>query len=131
MENWKLVAAGSLQRSSERGCSESNSHPPLWMATRSRNETSLAAIAIPRRKPKACRAPIFLEGANQLKISPAPAHADVFEDAVVGVETGHAGGFLLVVGIGQGDHAADLRAHGADIVVDLRELSLEQQWAQP
>jgi hypothetical protein len=36
------------------------------------------------------------------------------------------GRFRLVVGIGWGDHAADLRAHGADIVVaDLRELSLD------
>ena len=57
-----------------------------------------------------------------------PARAVVFEDAVVGVEAGRAGRFRLVVGIGRGDHAVDLRAHGADIVVaDLRELSLEEQ----
>ena len=68
---------------------------------------------------------MFLEAARQLKTP--PAHAAVFEDAVVGVEAGHAGRFRLVVGMGHGEHAADLRAHGADIVVDdLRELSLEQ-----
>jgi len=73
---------------------------------------------------------MFLEAARQLKTP--PARAVVFEDAVVGVEAGRAGRFRIVVGIGRGDHAVDLRAHGADIVVgDLRELSLEQQWARP
>jgi HAD superfamily hydrolase (TIGR01509 family) len=73
---------------------------------------------------------MFLEAARRLKVP--PDRAIVFEDAVVGVEAGRAGRFRLVVGIGQGDHAASLRAHGADIVVaDLRELSLEQQWARP
>jgi glycosyl hydrolase family 65 len=58
----------------------------------------------------------------------APDRAAVFEDALVGVEAGRAGRFRLVVGIGGGDHAADLRAHGADIVVaDLRQLALEYQ----
>jgi beta-phosphoglucomutase family hydrolase len=67
---------------------------------------------------------MFLEAARRLKTP--PARAVVFEDAVVGVEAGRAGRFRLVVGIGRGDHAVDLRAHGADIVVaDLRELSLE------
>ena len=73
---------------------------------------------------------MFLEAARRLKVP--LDRAIVFEDAVVGVEAGRAGRFRLVVGIGQGDHAASLRAHGADIVVaDLRELSLEQQWARP
>jgi hypothetical protein len=36
-----------------------------------------------------------------------------------------------VVGIGRGDHADDLRAHGADIVVaDLGELFLEERRAR-
>ena len=69
---------------------------------------------------------MFLEAARRLEAP--PARAVVFEDAVVGVEAGRAGRFRLVVGIGRGDHAVDLRAHGADIVVaDLRELSLEEQ----
>ena len=73
---------------------------------------------------------MFLEAARQLKTS--PARAVVFEDAVVGVEAGRAGRFRLVVGIGQGDHAVNLQAHGADIVVaDLSELSREEQWARP
>ena len=73
---------------------------------------------------------MFLEAARRLKTP--PARAVVFEDALVGVEAGRAGRFRLVVGIGRGDHAVDLRAHGADIVVaDLREISLEEQSARP
>ena len=72
---------------------------------------------------------MYLEAARQLKTL--PARAVVFEDAVVGVEAGRAGRFGHVVGIGRGDHADDLRAHGADIVVaDLGELSRDQQWAR-
>lgn len=73
---------------------------------------------------------MFLEAARRLETP--PARAVVFEDALVGVEAGRAGRFRLVVGIGRGDHAVDLRAHGADIVVaDLRELSFEEQWTRP
>jgi beta-phosphoglucomutase family hydrolase len=72
---------------------------------------------------------MFLEAARQLKTP--PSRAVVFEDAVVGVEAGRAGRFRHVVGIGRGDHADDLRAHGADIVVaDLGELFLEEQRAR-
>lgn len=58
----------------------------------------------------------FLEAARRLAV--APAHAAVFEDALAGVAAGRAGRFGLVVGVdrvGQGD---DLRAAGADVVVD-------------
>jgi beta-phosphoglucomutase family hydrolase len=73
---------------------------------------------------------MFLEAARQLKTP--PARAAVFEDSIVGVEAGRAGRFGLVVGIERADHAVDLRAHGADIVVvDLSELSREEQWVQP
>ena len=73
---------------------------------------------------------MFLEAARRLETP--PARAVVFEDALVGVEAGRAGRFKLVVGIGRGDHAVELRAHGADIVVaDLRELSLAEQGAPP
>jgi beta-phosphoglucomutase family hydrolase len=52
-----------------------------------------------------------------------PEHAAVFEDALAGVEAGRAGGFGLVVGVDRVGQAADLAAHGADIVVrDLGEL---------
>ncbi|HEY5854941.1 MAG TPA: HAD-IA family hydrolase [Aldersonia sp.] len=55
-----------------------------------------------------------------------PRSAAVFEDALSGLEAGRAGGFGYVVGIdrvGGGDHAAAMRAAGADVVVnDLAEL---------
>jgi beta-phosphoglucomutase family hydrolase len=69
---------------------------------------------------------MFLEAARRLDTL--PPHSAVFEDALVGVEAGRAGRFRLVVGIGRGNHADALRAHGADLVVgDLGELSLEGQ----
>jgi beta-phosphoglucomutase-like phosphatase (HAD superfamily) len=47
----------------------------------------------------------------------------VFEDALAGVEAGRAGDFGWVVGVDRVGQAADLLAHGADIVVeDLSEL---------
>lgn len=47
----------------------------------------------------------------------------VFEDAIVGVEAGRAGGFRAVVGVDRSGQAEALIAHGADIVVgDLAEL---------
>lgn len=65
----------------------------------------------------------FLLGAKRLGI--APEHAAVFEDAIAGVQAGHAGNFGFVVGvdrIGNG-HAQRLRAAGADVVVtDLSQL---------
>ncbi|HEY7859047.1 MAG TPA: beta-phosphoglucomutase family hydrolase [Candidatus Nanopelagicales bacterium] len=63
----------------------------------------------------------YLAGAKALG-TPAPAAA-VFEDAVAGVQAGHAGGFGYVVGVDRVGHAAALRAGGADVVVtDLGEL---------
>jgi beta-phosphoglucomutase family hydrolase len=52
-----------------------------------------------------------------------PAEAAVFEDAVAGVQAGRDGGFGYVIGVDRVNHAADLLAHGASIVVkDLAEL---------
>lgn len=63
----------------------------------------------------------FLEGARAVGV--APSEAAVFEDAVAGVEAGHAGHFALVVGVDRGGQAQALVAHGADLVVqDLAEL---------
>jgi beta-phosphoglucomutase-like phosphatase (HAD superfamily) len=42
----------------------------------------------------------------------------VFEDALSGVEAGHAGGFGLVVGVDRGVGAQRLIESGADVVVD-------------
>jgi hypothetical protein len=44
-------------------------------------------------------------------------HAVVFEDEVRGVEAGRAGHFGYVVGVDRLGRAAELRAHGADVVV--------------
>jgi len=63
----------------------------------------------------------FLAAAEALGV-PA-AHAVVFEDAQAGVAAGHAGHFALVVGVNRVGQAAELKKHGADIVVkDLSEL---------
>ena len=59
----------------------------------------------------------FLAAARKLNVT--PDHAAVFEDALAGVEAGHAGHFALTVGvdrIGNG-HGDALRQHGADVVV--------------
>jgi beta-phosphoglucomutase family hydrolase len=60
----------------------------------------------------------FLAGAALAHID--PRNAAVFEDAVAGVQAGHAGGFGFVVGVNRIDdrHAAELRSHGASVVVD-------------
>ncbi|HET9170763.1 MAG TPA: beta-phosphoglucomutase family hydrolase [Actinospica sp.] len=65
----------------------------------------------------------YLAGAKVLGID--PGHAAVFEDALSGVEAGHAGSFGTVVGVDRvgGDHAAHLSEHGATVVVkDLSDL---------
>jgi len=65
----------------------------------------------------------FLEAARRLGV--VPGRGVVFEDATAGVEAGRRGGFGLVVGVGEGDHAAQLRRHGADVVVaDLGTIEL-------
>lgn len=64
----------------------------------------------------------FLAAARALDVD--PDGAAVFEDALAGVEAGRAGGFALVVGVDRVGHAAALREHGADVVVqDLAELT--------
>ncbi|MDM7855987.1 beta-phosphoglucomutase family hydrolase [Cellulomonas alba] len=63
----------------------------------------------------------FLEGARRLGVD--PTRTVVVEDAIAGVEAGHAGGFGLVIGVDRDDHADELAARGADLVVaDLAEL---------
>lgn len=58
----------------------------------------------------------FLEGAR--RVGATPRRAVVVEDAVAGVAAGRAGGFGLVIGVNRDDHTAELRANGADMVVD-------------
>jgi len=63
----------------------------------------------------------FLAAADALN-GPA-SRAVVFEDALAGVEAGRAGHFALVVGVDRVGQAAELREHGADVVVqDVAEL---------
>ena len=63
----------------------------------------------------------FLAAAEDLKVP--PSQAAVFEDALAGVEAGRAGHFALVVGVDRVGQAAELKKHGADVVVqDLAEL---------
>lgn len=65
----------------------------------------------------------FLEGARRAGV--AAGQAAVFEDATAGVEAGRRGAFGYVVGVNRHDerHAAELREHGASVVVsDLGEL---------
>jgi len=63
----------------------------------------------------------FLAAARLLGVE--PERAAVFEDAVAGVQAGRAGGFGAVIGVDRVDHADELRAGGASIVVkDLSEL---------
>lgn len=65
----------------------------------------------------------FLAGARKAGVT--AEQAAVFEDATAGVEAGRRGAFGYVVGVNRhdDDHAADLRAHGASVVVsDLEEL---------
>lgn len=58
----------------------------------------------------------FLAGAKALGVE--AAQAAVFEDALAGVEAGKAGNFGYVVGVNRANQADELRAHGADVVVD-------------
>lgn len=58
----------------------------------------------------------FLYAARELGV--AKERAVVFEDALSGVEAGHAGDFGLVVGVNRGAGEAELTRAGADLVVD-------------
>jgi beta-phosphoglucomutase family hydrolase len=63
----------------------------------------------------------FLAAARVLDAE--PAQAAVFEDALAGVEAGHAGAFGWVVGVDRTGQAEALKARGADVVVrDLDQL---------
>lgn len=63
----------------------------------------------------------FLAAAADLDVERSA--AVVFEDALAGVQAGHAGGFGAVVGVDRLDQADALREHGATVVVtDLADL---------
>ncbi len=53
--------------------------------------------------------------------------AIIFEDAVSGVQAGARGKFGLVVGVARENNSQELKAHGADVVVeDLSELTVDK-----
>lgn len=85
-------------------------------------EARVDGVTIADRKLKGKPAPdSFLAGAEAL--GTAPANAAVFEDALSGVQAGKAGHFGYVVGVDRVGQAEELKAHGADVVVqDLAEL---------
>jgi beta-phosphoglucomutase family hydrolase/RpiB/LacA/LacB family sugar-phosphate isomerase len=63
----------------------------------------------------------FLKAAEML--GAIPQRCVVIEDAISGVQAGAAGGFGLVIGVARSDNADELKANGADIVVnDLGQL---------
>lgn len=63
----------------------------------------------------------YLRGAELLGVPPGA--AAVFEDAIAGVQAGHAGHFGVVIGVDRVGHADALRDNGADVVVkDLADL---------
>ena len=67
----------------------------------------------------------FVAAARKLGVQ--PANAAVFEDALAGVEAGHAGSFGFVVGVDRVGQADALKQHGANVVVeDLAELLVAQ-----
>jgi len=54
-----------------------------------------------------------------------PASTVVFEDAIAGVQAGHAGGFALVIGVNRGGSPGALTQQGADVeVADLNEVEV-------
>ena len=66
----------------------------------------------------------FLAAARALGVE--PAQAVVFEDALAGVAAGRAGHFGYVVGVDRVGQTAQLRRHGADVVVTDLGALLEQ-----
>ena len=59
---------------------------------------------------------VFLEAARRLAAT--PGRTAVVEDAIAGVEAGRRGRFRLVIGVDRTGHPDDLRAAGADVVVE-------------
>jgi beta-phosphoglucomutase family hydrolase/RpiB/LacA/LacB family sugar-phosphate isomerase len=71
----------------------------------------------------------FLKAAEMLGVY--PGRAAVIEDAISGVQAGAQGGFGLVIGVARKGNVDELKANGADIVVnDLSDL-LTGKFAQP
>lgn len=61
---------------------------------------------------------IFLTCLRQLPGRNDPQRSIVVEDAIAGVEAGRRGGFGAVIGVDRHQAAAELREHGANLVID-------------
>ncbi len=80
-------------------------------------ETRVDGVEIQRLRLRGKPAPDpFVEAARRLGVT--PAQAMVIEDSQVGVESGRAGGFGLVIALDRHRQAETLRRQGADLVVD-------------
>ena len=65
---------------------------------------------------------VLLEAARRLEV--APGRAVIVEDAIAGVQAGHAGRFGLVIGVNRSGETGALRENGADVeVTDLKEVT--------
>jgi len=71
----------------------------------------------------------FLKAAEMLRVI--PQHAVVIEDAISGVRAGVQGGFGLVIGVARKDNAEELKAQGANVVVNDMAALLAGSLAQP
>ena len=75
---------------------------------------------------------VLLEAARRLEV--APGRATIVEDAIAGVQAGHAGSFGLVIGVNRSGETGVLRKNGADVeVTDLKEVTMvdEEPPAEP
>ena len=70
---------------------------------------------------------LFLEAARRLTVP--PARCALIEDALVGVEAGHRGGFGLVIGVDRHHRIGDdMVSGGAHVVVgDLADLTVDRR----
>jgi transketolase len=71
----------------------------------------------------------FLKAAEMLHVS--PERAVVVEDAISGVKAGHEGRFGLVIGVNRKNNAEELKANGADVVVNYVAELLAGLFVQP
>ena len=68
---------------------------------------------------------IFQEAARRLSVK--SEKAAIVDDSLAGVEAGHLGRFKLVIGVDRSDYSEELKARGADVVIqDLSELVLRK-----
>lgn len=87
-------------------------------------DTRVDGLDLARQQLRGKPAPdMFLEAARRLQV--VPSRAAVVEDAVAGVQAGHAGGFGVVIGVDRLGQADALAQAGASVVVqDLAQVAV-------